>query len=101
MIDENGGPLRDEGDKPIIKHKADSDETVLRRVGVAPVGVELMVRRLRMCRRWLISPGTHAQEVGSVFGQLPVDPGPTALSNGCLSSEANVYALGFVADVVE
>eukprot|EP00959_Pyramimonas_sp_CCMP1952_P000620 11980-Pyramimonas_sp.AAC.1 len=45
-----GGTVRDERGQVVVRYRAQSDALVFRRVGVAPAGVELRVRRLRQCQ---------------------------------------------------
>eukprot|EP00959_Pyramimonas_sp_CCMP1952_P197242 4124882-Pyramimonas_sp.AAC.1 len=69
--DEGERPVLDGWGKPVLRYRALTDAAVLRRVGIAPSGVELRVRRLRQYQRWVRRPGSHPQALGAIFGQLP------------------------------
>eukprot|EP00959_Pyramimonas_sp_CCMP1952_P003845 81164-Pyramimonas_sp.AAC.1 len=98
--DEEGRPVLDEHGKAVVRYRALSDIAVFRRVGVAPARVELRVRRLRQYQRWIRYPERHPQEIGAIFGQLPLEAHPTLCEQGFLHDSANAYATRFASDVL-
>ena len=66
---------------------------------MVPVGIELLVQRLKYYQAMIIYPDEHKQVIAAIFGKARFETNDTIDAEGKLTEHASVYAKQFVADI--
>ena len=77
------------------------DKEVLRFWKLAPCDVEARVRRLKWAQTLVQDPAHHTQLITAMFVKLPSEPNPTLGPGGEILTEANPWAVRWMADLEE